>query len=304
MTCDLPRPFVRALAAATLLGSVGLPLSVSWAQTAASVPSGTAVPAPATSTPPGAPMPEDGARPPALDPMTQRINYLHGRLRITRAQEPLWAGLTQVMRDNATALAPLLRGRFQATQGGNAIEMLGAGEKLDAVQLDGLRKFIAAFQALYESMSDEQRKIADYVFRRSPLSEESAAPPYFTYLSVRFAAGGLCDRSGISGLSAGLLFSGLQSFVRCPIHRHWSGAAIFFPRTGRLPPSRLSPSRLSPSRLSRLASADARRGRGSPNRRAVFPPIARCLKRVGGSVATFGVGSQASSRGLISQAVT
>jgi hypothetical protein len=176
MTRDLPRPFVRALAAATLLGSVGLPPSVSWAQTAASVPSGTAVPAPATSTPPGAPMPEDGARPPALDPMAQRINYLHGRLRITRAQEPLWAGLTQVMRDNATALAPLLRGRFQATQGGNAIEMLGAGEKLDAAQLDGLRKFIAAFQALYDSMSDEQRKIADYVFRRSPLSEESAAP--------------------------------------------------------------------------------------------------------------------------------
>jgi len=176
MTRDLPRPFVRALAAATLLGSVGLPLSVSWAQTAASVPSGTAVPAPATSTPPGAPMPEDGARPPALDPMAQRINYLHGRLRITRAQEPLWAGLTQVMRDNATALAPLLRGRFQATQGGNAIEMLGAGEKLDAAQLDGLRKFIAAFQALYDSMSDEQKKIADYVFRRSQFSEEPATP--------------------------------------------------------------------------------------------------------------------------------
>jgi hypothetical protein len=177
MTRGLPRPFVRALAAATLLGSVGLPLSVSWAQTAASVPSGTAVPAPATGTPPGAPMPEDGARPPALDPMAQRINYLHGRLRITRAQEPLWAGLTQVMRDNATALAPLLRGRFQATQSGNAIEMLSAGEKLDTAQLDGLRKFIGAFQALYDSMSDEQRKIADYVFRRSPLSEEAAAPP-------------------------------------------------------------------------------------------------------------------------------
>jgi hypothetical protein len=54
--------------------------------------------------------------------------------------------------------------------------MLGAGEKLDAAQLDGLRKFIAAFQPLYDSMSGEQKKIADYVFRRSQFSEDPAAP--------------------------------------------------------------------------------------------------------------------------------
>jgi protein CpxP len=175
MMRDLLRPFVRTLAAATFLGSigfVGLSPVVSWAQGAVSGRSGTAAPAPDT----GAPMPENGVRPPALDPLAQRINYLHGQLRITPAQEPLWAGLTQVMRDNATALAPLLREGFQATQGGNAIEMLGAGEKLDAAQLDGLRKFIAAFQPLYDSMSGEQKKIADYVFRRSQFSEEPAAP--------------------------------------------------------------------------------------------------------------------------------
>jgi protein CpxP len=179
MMRDLLRPCVRALVAATLLcsiGFVGLSPTVSWAQGAVSGPSGTAAPALDTGTPPGAPMPENGARPLALDPTAQRINYLHGQLRITPAQEPLWAGLTQVMRDNATALAPLLREQFQATQGGNAIEMLGAGEKLDAAQLDGLRKFIAAFQTLYDSMSGEQKKIADYVFRRSQFSEDPAAP--------------------------------------------------------------------------------------------------------------------------------
>ena len=136
MMRDLLRPFVRTLAAATFLGSigfVGLSPVVSWAQGAVSGRSGTAAPAPDT----GAPMPENGVRPPALDPLAQRINYLHGQLRITPAQEPLWAGLTQVMRDNATALAPLLREGFRAAQGANAIEMLGAGEKLDAAQLDG-----------------------------------------------------------------------------------------------------------------------------------------------------------------------
>jgi hypothetical protein len=179
MIRNLLPDFVRTLAAATFLGSigfVGLSPAVSWAQGAVSGPSGTTAPAPDNGTPRGAPMPEDSARPPALDPMAQRINYLRGQLRITPAQEPLWAGLTQVMRNNATALAPLLSEQFQAMQGGNAIEMLGAGEKLDAAQLDRLRKFTAAFQTLYDSMSGEQKKIADYVFRRSQFSEESAAP--------------------------------------------------------------------------------------------------------------------------------
>ena len=184
MMRDLPRPFVRALATATFLSStgfVGLAPMVSWAQGAVPEPSGAAAPAPNTGTPPGTPpgalTPESGARPPVPDPMAQRMNnYLHERLRITPAQEPLWASLTQVMRDNATALSPLRREQFQARQGGNSIELLSAGEKLDEAQLDGLRKFIAAFQPLYDSMSGEQKKIADYVFRRSQFSEESAAP--------------------------------------------------------------------------------------------------------------------------------
>ena len=183
MMRDLPRPFVRALATATFLSStgfVGLAPMVSWAQGAVPEPSGAAAPAPNTGTPPGTPpgalTPESGARPPVPDPMAQRMNnYLHERLRITPAQEPLWASLTQVMRDNATALSPLRREQFQARQGGNSIELLSAGEKLDEAQLDGLRKFIAAYQALYESMSDEQKKIADFVFRRSQFADEPAA---------------------------------------------------------------------------------------------------------------------------------
>ncbi len=184
MMRDLPRLFVRALAAAAFSGSisfVGLAPVVSWAQGTVPEPSGAAAPAPDTGTPPRTlPMvstPENGTRPPAADPMAQGINnYLHERLRITPAQEPLWATLTQVMRDNATALAPLLREQFQARQRGNSIEMLSAGEQLDTAQLDGLRKFIAAYQAIYDSMSDEQKQVADFVFRRSQFAEEPAAP--------------------------------------------------------------------------------------------------------------------------------
>ena len=78
MMRDLLRPCVRALVAATLLGSigfVGLSPTVSWAQGAVSGPSGTAAPAPDTGAPPGASTPENGARSPAPDPMAQRINH-------------------------------------------------------------------------------------------------------------------------------------------------------------------------------------------------------------------------------------
>jgi protein CpxP len=278
MMRDLLRPCVRTLAVATLLGGigfVGLSPTVSGAQGAVSGPLGTAVPAPDTGTPLGAPMPENGGRPPALDPMAQRINYLHGQLHITPAQEPLWARLTQVMRGNATALAPLLTEGFQATQGGNAIEMLGAGEKLDAAQLDGLRKFIAAFQPLYDSMSGEQKKIADYVFRRSQFSEEPAAPAGIlpTYPSTP-PPGDYATIPAYPAYPPVYYFPDYSPLFVVPFIGIVGGVAIFLPR-----PSRLPPSRLSPSRLSRLPAADARGWRTGPNRRAVFPPIARCQQR-------------------------
>ena len=64
-----------------------------------------------------------GSRP-ALDPLAERMKYLHDRLRITPAQEPLWANLAQVMRDNATAMAQLLKERFQTLKSGNAIDSI------------------------------------------------------------------------------------------------------------------------------------------------------------------------------------
>jgi hypothetical protein len=45
---------------------------------------------------------------PSLTPTEERIKYLHDRFRITPTQEPLWAGVARVMRDNANAVAPLI----------------------------------------------------------------------------------------------------------------------------------------------------------------------------------------------------
>jgi hypothetical protein len=137
------------------------------------------------------------------------------------------------MRDNATALAPLFKERFQATQGGNAIEMLGAGEKLDAAQLDGLRKFIAAFRALYDSMSDEQKKIADYVFRRSQFSEEPAAP--FPILPAYPSAPPPWDYATVPAYPAylpGYYFPDYSPLFVVPLIGIVAGPRFFFHRQG------------------------------------------------------------------------
>jgi len=182
------------LGAILLLGGatfVGLPAAVSRAQdTGSAPPAAAAAPSPDSAAPPAAPtsVPENHTGQPAFDPLAERIRYLHERLRITPAQEPHWANLAQVMRDNAAALPPLLKARFQAAQHGNALDLLHADENLDAAQLDGLRKFTAAFQDLYGSLSDEQRKIADILFRRSQVSEGAPAPlPSVTYPSDQAA---------------------------------------------------------------------------------------------------------------------
>jgi hypothetical protein len=104
--------------------------------------------------------------PPAFDP-TARIKYFHDRLRITAEQEPLWDTVAEVIRNNAREVAPLLKERFRATTSGNARDVLHAYEVLGEAQLVNFKKFTAAFETLYASLPDNQKRIADAVMRES-----------------------------------------------------------------------------------------------------------------------------------------
>lgn len=174
-------PMARRLAAATVLGGMamaGLPPAGSLAEAADAGISPRDAPVSDDSVQSGKPAPPPGRADTraTLDPIRARIKYLHDRLRITPAQEPLWADVAQAMRDNATALAPLLKERLQSAEKGDAVDNLGAYEKLGEAQLDGLKKFIAAFTALYAGLSADQKKIADAVFRIGPLGMVGGIP--------------------------------------------------------------------------------------------------------------------------------
>ena len=94
-----------------------------------------------------------------------RIAELRAELNITAAQEPQFTALADVMRTNAQAMETLLQERAKATDT-SAVASLKWYERLTDTHAEALKKFIPAFETLYTSFSDTQKKEADAVFRR------------------------------------------------------------------------------------------------------------------------------------------
>jgi protein CpxP len=151
------RNSARTMAAATaLLSAIALAAPAS-AQTAPAQPSA-AQPAPAASA-------ATHAKRSPVDRVEARITQLHKQLKITAAQQPQWDALAQVMRDNAQQMETALKARAQTVSTGSAVDDLHSYEAIADAHADGLKKFVPAFEALYATMSDDQKKTTDAVFR-------------------------------------------------------------------------------------------------------------------------------------------
>ncbi len=113
---------------------------------------------------------EPAQKPPAkvskVDRTEARIKDLQAKLKITPAQEELWKKVTQVMRDNAKTMDTLYQARVEKAKDLTAVEDLKSYSEIAQAHAEGLKNFIPAFEALYASMSDEQKKDADTLFRR------------------------------------------------------------------------------------------------------------------------------------------
>jgi len=117
-----------------------------------------ASPPPATTEPAPAPSEADAA-------VEARIKELHQKLHITTAQQTQWNNLVQVMRDNAKAMIDLQKQRAQDVNSMTAVDAVKSYAAVIEAHETGMNKFVPAFQALYDSMSDAQKKIADAMFR-------------------------------------------------------------------------------------------------------------------------------------------
>ena len=94
-----------------------------------------------------------------------RIKEMHTKLKITPAQEGQWNNVAQVMRDNAKILDTLSQARINNANTMTAVDDLKSYSEITDAHAEGMKKFVAAFQALYDSMSDAQKKEADTLFQ-------------------------------------------------------------------------------------------------------------------------------------------
>jgi hypothetical protein len=109
------------------------------------------------------------ARPSAVEHTEAQIKQLQGSLKITEAQQELWDNLTQVMRENAKDMDALTdslhKERAESTKTMNAVEHMKFHSQITEAHSTQLKKFIPPFEALYSSMSDEQKRITDKIFQ-------------------------------------------------------------------------------------------------------------------------------------------
>jgi hypothetical protein len=101
----------------------------------------------------------------AEDRVEARITELRTQINITPAQEGQWREVTQVMRDNAKTLDRLVKLRLKNAKTMTAVEDIKSYGKIAAAHADGVQKLTPVFEALYDSMSEAQKKEADEAFR-------------------------------------------------------------------------------------------------------------------------------------------
>jgi Spy/CpxP family protein refolding chaperone len=98
-----------------------------------------------------------------------RIGEMKVALKISDAQAPQFERVAQAMRDNAKDLAQFreqertLRGKPQS-----ALDILAARQHYDALRAAEAQHLLDAFQPLYQSLADEQKKAADTLLAPRP----------------------------------------------------------------------------------------------------------------------------------------
>lgn len=95
----------------------------------------------------------------------QRIADLHAKLKITAAEQAQWEPFAQAMRDNAVAIDQAFQSRVKALPTMTAADNVKSYAALSAEHAKDMQNLVPTFQALYDSMSDSQKHVADQVFR-------------------------------------------------------------------------------------------------------------------------------------------
>ena len=102
------------------------------------------------------------------DFVEQRIKDLHSKLKITDKQSQQWDAFAQTMRDNAQKADQAFRDRAQKIESLTADDAMKSYAELAKMHAENMQKLADAFSSLYGVLSDDQKKVADKVFRNEP----------------------------------------------------------------------------------------------------------------------------------------
>jgi len=147
---------LKAAASGVVAGAVVLFAALSAPAAAQTPPASAAAPPPVAATP----LPERFA-----DDVEIRIALLHRELEIQPSQEALFVAYANAMRGNAQAIHALFLQRVTATDF-SAPARLRWYAQLTAAHAEAVNRLIAPFGALYQSLSPEQKVLADRHFEQ------------------------------------------------------------------------------------------------------------------------------------------
>jgi hypothetical protein len=108
------------------------------------------------------------------DQVETRIKVMHAKLAITPAQEAQWSLVADVMRDNEKKMEDMAKSRAQRSDM-TAVENLQSYGEITDEHADGIKRFTPVFSALYDEMSDAQKKNADVIFSHKIAHREHKA---------------------------------------------------------------------------------------------------------------------------------
>jgi len=95
----------------------------------------------------------------------RRIADLHSKLHITSDQSAKWDQFAQVMRDNAKQMDQAYQQRAEKFSSMSAVDNMQSFAQIEQQRAQDMQKLLPAFQTLYASLSDQQKKTADDLFR-------------------------------------------------------------------------------------------------------------------------------------------
>lgn len=158
------RPARSAVAGAVMMLALGVAAGTTPAQAQS----------PAKKAPPAA-APQTQA---AGDPVEAQLAEIRTRLGITAAQQPHFENFANVLKQNAQAMEAMIQKAMPQARP-NAVEGLRIAASFAQTEADNLKRLVPALEALYASLSEQQKRTADEMFGTAPSSDTppSGQPP-------------------------------------------------------------------------------------------------------------------------------